>query len=252
MGKPVIEWLRQGLLPGSLPEPVPETVSIAGQSIPLAIRRHPRATRLTMRLTPDGGEVRITLPQWGRTADALAFVDARRDWLTRQLATIPQSEPALPGAMLLYRGRRLRIDWSPDYARAPVAGPDHVRLGGAEGAVPGRVRRWLEGEALRLCAADLAHYCDRAGVELPALHLSRAQRRWGSCSSGGAVRINWRLVQAPDMVRRSVVAHEVAHLVHFDHSPAFHSLLARLFDGDLPAAEHWLRREGRILYAMFG
>jgi predicted metal-dependent hydrolase len=66
------------------------------------------------------------------------------------------------------------------------------------------------------------------------------------------VRINWRLVQAPDAVRRSVVAHEVAHLVHFDHSPRFHALLGEIFDDDLPAAERWLKAHGRGLYAAFG
>jgi predicted metal-dependent hydrolase len=49
-----------------------------------------------------------------------------------------------------------------------------------------------------------------------------------------------------------VVAHEVAHLTHFDHSPAFHAHLAQLFDHDLPAADRWLKREGRSLYAAFG
>ena len=57
---------------------------------------------------------------------------------------------------------------------------------------------------------------------------------------------------APDHVRRSVVAHEVAHLVHFDHSPAFHALLGELYEGDLRQADHWLKREGRRLYAAFG
>ena len=86
-------------------------------------------------------------------------------------------------------------------------------------------------------------------------------------------RINWRLVMAPDPVRRSVVAHEVAHLVHFDHSPAFHALLgiragsrithsitrfwptARAFiarclvprDGLLRAEEEWISRDGERL-----
>ena len=92
----------------------------------------------------------------------------------------------------------------------------------------------------------------RAAVPEPQLRLSRAGRRWGSCSGAGCIRINWRLVQAPDAVRRSVVAHEVAHLVHFDHSPAFRALLAALFEGDLKAADDWLRREGRGLYAAFG
>ena len=52
--------------------------------------------------------------------------------------------------------------------------------------------------------------------------------------------------------RRSVVAHEVAHLVHFDHSPAFRALLSGLFEDDIEAADQWLRREGRGLYAAFG
>ena len=101
-------------------------------------------------------------------------------------------------------------------------------------------------------AEDLAQYCARAGRPVPELRLSRASRRWGSCSGKGCIRLNWRLVQAPDAVRRSVVAHEVAHLVHFDHSPAFRALLAALFEGDLTAADGWLRTEGRSLYAAFG
>jgi len=82
--------------------------------------------------------------------------------------------------------------------------------------------------------------------------LSNARRRWGSCAATGAIRINWRLVMAPDAVRRSVVAHEVAHLVHFDHSPRFHALLGELFEGDIKAANLWLKREGRGLYQPFG
>jgi predicted metal-dependent hydrolase len=53
-------------------------------------------------------------------------------------------------------------------------------------------------------------------------------------------------------VRRSVVAHEVAHLVHFDHSPRFHALLAELYEADIAAANRWLKHHGRELYAPLG
>jgi predicted metal-dependent hydrolase len=66
------------------------------------------------------------------------------------------------------------------------------------------------------------------------------------------VRINWRLIQAPDAVRRSVVAHEVAHCLHFDHSPQFHAALGRIFDGEVHEADAWLKAHGRTLYAAFG
>ena len=66
------------------------------------------------------------------------------------------------------------------------------------------------------------------------------------------MRINWRLIQAPDFVRRSVVAHEVTHLVHFDHSPAFHQMLGDLYAGDIREADQWLKDKGRTLYSSFG
>ena len=216
----MIDWLRR--------ERANPTVTVGGRELPLAIRRHPRARRLTMRLAPDGSEVRVTLPQWGRTMDALVFAGKRVEW----------------------------IEWQPALPRRPQLAPGRLRLGGPEDTLVPRVRRWLEAEALRLMGEDLADYCARAGLAVPRLRLSRAVRRWGSCSGpkdgGHCIRLNWRLVQAPDAVRRSVVAHEVAHLVHFDHSPAFRALLAELFEGDLAQADGWLRREGRTLYAAFG
>ena len=101
-------------------------------------------------------------------------------------------------------------------------------------------------------SAEKAYDALTAGVALPPLRLARARRRWGSCAGDGTVRINWRLVMAPDAVRRSVVAHEIAHLVHFDHGPAFHALLAALYEGEIAQANRWLKREGPRLYVPFG
>lgn len=240
----MIDWLLR-----SNREPA---VTIAGREVPLAIRRHARATRLTMRLAPDGSEVRVTIPRWGRTQDAVAFATSRAEWLERQLAALPQASPPAPGGTLRWCGTEHTIEWSATHPRRPMLGDGAIRLGGPHDTVPARLKRWLEAEALRLLADDLAHYCDRAAVPVPQLGLSRATRRWGSCSGKGMIRINWRLVMAPVHVRRSVVAHEVAHLAHFDHSPAFHAHLAALYDGDLAAADLWLKREGRGLYSAFG
>ena len=244
----MIDWLRRGQADPS--------VTIGGREVPLAIRRHARATRLTMRIAPDGSEVRVTLPRWGRTSDALVFAHKRIDWLEQQLAAVPRVEPPQPGGTVLYRGERLAIRWEARLPRKPVLAGGGVELGGPADTTSRRVHRWLEAEALRLLGEDLAHYCARAAVPAPKLRLSRAVRRWGSCSGphDGAhcVRVNWRLVQAPDHVRRSVVAHEVAHLVHFDHSPAFRALLGELFEDDLKAADAWLKHHGRSLYAAFG
>ncbi len=240
----MIDWLRR--------DRGPPQIVLAGRTVPVVLRRHARTRRMTLRLAPDGSEVRVTLPQWGRTADALDFAQSRSAWLESQLARIPTAAPPAPEGTLAYCGETLRIAWSPTLPRKPRVADGALLIGGPETGLPARLRRWLEQEALALMGADLAFYCARAGVDPPLLRLSRAQRRWGSCAGDGTIRLNWRLVQAPAEVRRSVVAHEVAHLVHFDHSPAFHALLADLFEGDLPAANRWLHRDGRGLYAAFG
>lgn len=240
----MIDWLRREMLAPDL--------TIGGRTLPIALKRNPRARRLTLRLAPDGSEVRVTLPKWCRSAEALAFVHARAGWLALQVAKAPEREPPAPGGTLRCCGRRLAIEWQAAAPRKVRIEGERLIVGGPAETLARRLERWLENEALRLMTGDLAFYAARAGIAPPRLRLTRAQRRWGSCSTAGMVRVNWRLVQAPDAVRRSVVAHEVAHCVHFDHSPAFHALLNALFEDDLAEADAWLKREGRGLYAAFG
>lgn len=228
------------------------TIEVDGRELPLVVRKLGHARRMTLRLSPDGSEARVSIPAWGRVGDAEAFARDRADWLAGQIANLPEARAIAPGSTLAFRGESLRIDWQERARRRPVVGDGAITVGGPLDGLVGRLQRGLEAEALKLVAVDLAHYCGLADEELPRLSLSRAQRRWGSCASDGTIRINWRLIMAPDFVRRSVVAHEVAHMRHFDHSPAFHAHLASLFEGDVETANRWLKRHGRGLYAPFG
>lgn len=236
----MIDWLRSASA-----DPV---VEIAGRKLPIAIRRHPRARRLTLRLAPDGSEARVTMPRWCATREGVEFARSRATWLETQLAKVPEDVRIAHGTELPFRGTFLSVDFDPSRRRTPRVAGEHLLVGGPADSLHNRILRWLEAEAMRVFTADLDFYAGRAGLPVPDLRLSRAQKRWGSCSGKKCVRLNWRLVMAPDHVRRSVVAHEVAHLLHFDHSPAFHAALANLFEGDLADADTWLKREGRSLY----
>lgn len=240
----MIDWLRREIL-----EP---EIDLGLRTVPIVLKRNKRARRLTLRLAPDGSEVRLTLPQWARSAEAIAFAHARQDWLAGQLAKLPPREAPQAGGTIHYRGQKLQIAWQDSAPRRPALSGGAIRLGGPIDALESRLGRWLEGEARRLFTQDVAHYCGVANLATVPVSLSRAQRRWGSCSDQKRIRLNWRLVQAPDHVRRSVVAHEVTHLVHFDHSPAFHAMLGDIFEGDIALADRWLKDHGRSLYASFG
>ena len=241
----MLDWLRRSA------RETP-TIEIAGQALPIEVRRLAHARRLTLRLAPDGRAVRVTIPTWAPTREALDFCRARADWLAQQLDRMPAREPLQPGSHMPWRGASLRLVHDTAAPRRVRVNADEVVMGGPADSLVPRLRRWVQAEARVLFAADIADYAQGAGVPIPALALTSAQRRWGSCTARGEIRLNWRLALAPDFVRRSVAAHEVAHLVHFDHSPAFHALLGAIYEDDIDSANRWLKRYGRSLYAPLG
>jgi predicted metal-dependent hydrolase len=91
---------------------------------------------------------------------------------------------------------------------------------------------------------EVAEYAEAAGVSAKSVSVGDPGTRWGSCSSQGRIRLSWRLILAPPVVRRYVVAHEVAHLVHLDHSAKFKALEARLYGPGVGEAKALLRRAG--------
>ena len=75
----------------------------------------------------------------------------------------------------------------------------------------------------------------------------RNQRsRWGSCSPGGTISLNWRLIQAPDAVRDYIIYHELAHLWEMNHSDRFWARVEEVCPW-WRDAEKWLKRNGSLV-----
>ncbi|MCJ2183860.1 M48 family metallopeptidase, partial [Novosphingobium sp. 1949] len=109
----MLDWLKRS--PTAEPE-----IEIDGRRLPIVVRRLERARRLTMRLAADGQSVRISMPPWTRTEEALAFARSRRDWLATQLRAHPESEPLGDGATLAFRGQPIRLRHDPTAPRRPA------------------------------------------------------------------------------------------------------------------------------------
>lgn len=216
--------------------------------VPVTLRVSARARRLRLRVDPRTRAVLLTMPRRTSRRAALAWAAEHRAWLEATLAAMPEGLPIVPGARLSYRGRELVVDWAPDRPRRIELAADRLIVGGARESLQGRVLRWLKAQALALLTEETHEFAARCGVMASRVGVGDPVSRWGSCASSGALRYSWRLVMAPDFVRRATVAHEVAHLVHMNHGPAFHALVAELFGADPTPAREWLRREGGRLH----
>lgn len=215
---------------------------------PLIVRRIAGARRMRLAVDPRDGSVRLTLPRRASERAARAWAEAQRTWVEQQLALLPSPRPILPGATIPFRGEEILIDWSVGYPRTVRLVGERLLVGGPIEGVQRRVIAWLRREASCQLEAETRLIAEKAGVTVGTVSIGDPRSRWGSCSSSGNIRYAWRLILAPPFVLTSTVAHEVAHRLHMDHSPAFRAAEARLFGRDPEPARAWLRQYGAGLY----
>ncbi len=215
---------------------------------PLIVRRVANARQMRLVVDPRDGTVRLTLPQRASERAGRAWVETKRAWVEEQLARLPRRRLIVPGSLVPLRGADVTIDWSPSHSRIVRLKSDRLLVGGPEEAVPRRVVAWLRREALRQLESETRLMADRAGVTIGRVSIGDPKSRWGSCSARGDIRYTWRLILAPPFVLSSTVAHEVAHRLHMDHSPAFRAAEARLYGADPEPARAWRRHNGAELY----
>ena len=215
---------------------------------PLEIVRHPRARRARLSVDPASGRVRLTLPPRAPVKAALQWAAGQQVWIDAQRARLPVPRPFVPGAVVPLGGEPVTIDWDAARPRKIEHVGDRLVCGGPAEGLSRRIELWLRREALRILSLETAECAARAGVSVSAVTIGDARGRWGSCASSGAIRYSWRLILAPAFVRRSTVAHEVAHRVHMNHSPAFHALAATLDEHDPAESRAWLRTHGGSLH----
>ena len=212
--------------------------------LPVALRIHPRARRLKLRLDEQRDMLLLTCPPRGSRRAALDWAATQRPWVDEQLARAAPAISLSPGNYIPFLGEEVALHWDPYGARSVVHAAATLTCGGPREAFARRIQTWLRAQARTLLSLDTAEAAARAGVTVRRVSIGDAGSRWGSCSASGSIRYNWRLVLAPPEVRRWVVAHEVAHRVHMNHGPAFKALEAELFAGDAAAARQLLRRIG--------
>jgi predicted metal-dependent hydrolase len=214
---------------------------------PVALVVHPRARRLRLRLDPERGELRLTCPPRANKRSALAWAVTQRTWVEKQIDALPPPERFTPGQSIPFDGSEVALNWIENAPRTVHFDGAAITTGGPREAFESRIERWLRRQARDILSKETAVAAARASVNVSYVSVGDAGTRWGSCSASGAIRYNWRLVMAPAPVRRWVVAHEVAHRLHMDHSPAFHAAEQRIYEGDCRAARLELRRLGARL-----
>ncbi len=223
-------------------------------TIAYTLRRNRRAKRITLRVDQSG--LTMTVP-WTFPTDQLEpFIRERKDWVLANLDRLagageatqePVWTPA-DGVQLLGRERSVRFG-SPSQKGVTLSGETIIlpaRLSGDHEQAHIYLTNWLKQFARTYLVERLHQHGLTMGVAPTRVTLRSQKTRWGSCSSQGAISLNWRLIMAPPAVIDYILTHELAHLIELNHSDRFWAIVAH---HDPRYRDHrlWLRANGASL-----
>ncbi len=233
------------------PEPAHLDVAHNGEVYRIAINRSTRSRRFTLRVRAASRDVLLTMPARASLTSAREFAERHSAWIGARLARLPRPVPFEPMAKAPVRGVEHTIVHRPGargvvWFEAGQQGP-LICVAGERPHVARRVADFLKREALKDIEAAVARHAGTIGVRPTRISVRDTVSRWGSCSSSGRLSFSWRLILAPPHVLDYLAAHEVAHMVHMNHSQKFWAVVGRA-SPDVDRAEAWLKAHGASLH----
>lgn len=218
----------------------------APDAVTVELRVSKRARRLSLRVSRLDGRVTLTAPFGSNRNEVVQFAQERLDWIRGHLEKTAPAEVPQIGSRLPFRGVELSIERGqarvveahPDRLLLPPQTPQHDTI---------RLEAFMKERARAALVTASDHYAEMVGRSYGRITLRDTRSRWGSCSSRGNLSYSWRLIMAPPEVLDYVAAHEVSHLVHMNHSPAFWAQVGAICP-NYQTPRKWLRDHGTALH----
>ena len=213
----------------------------------IQLKKLKRARRLTLRICHITGEVKITTPLNIKMSSLKGFIDKNAPWILAQRKTIQSPIKIDAGTSIPMFGveKQILVDHNCH---------DNYKISNQSLILPQthlNVKKQIKSTLLQIAEDYFVETCNKYSQKLNTsfaqLSIRDPKSRWGSCSSQKRLMFSWRLIMAPNSVSSYVAAHEVAHLLHLNHSCDFWSIV-ELISPDYPAQRNWLRKNGRSLH----
>ena len=230
-----------------------------GRSVDVLRVRDPRARRIKLSVSERG--VRLTLPQRASLLAGERFLIEHRDWLHAQLDQMVNADDTAlrrdESTLLPLRGASVPLRWERGRFTAIQRDVECIEGEGlvfqttaraGDAAMHRALRDFYEAQA----RADIGRWIPLYLPSLPRaprrVQLKVMSSQWGSLAPDGTVALDLSLVLAPPAAFEYVVVHELCHLIHHDHSPAYWREVEKRFPEWRDQREYF-RSEGRRLKA---
>lgn len=208
-----------------------------------------RAKRMALRLDPRNRLVHLVVPKRANMRTAYLFAEQNKEWIREKLRDLPKQVPFKNGEILpiLGRDRQIIVCYNPALKTTEITLKKDELIVLTNKTDPSvRIRRFLI-ELARQKLTELA--LEKAVMlrrKIAEISVKDTRSRWGSCTEDGCISFSWRLIFAPSKAFDYVVAHEVSHLCHMDHSDNFWRVCEKA-SRSYEEGKEWMQLNGHSL-----
>jgi len=207
----------------------------------------------------EASTVRLVVPKRLSDQQIERIVKAKTVWIGKKLrlnsaVVVPKKKEFISGETVQYLGKNYRL-------KVIVGEVNTVKMRGgrieiciaksrkdrqSDALVRQLLISWFRERAIERLSEKVAKFSKQLSVTVDSLGIRDFKSRWGSCIAPNKVVFNWRIMMAPHHVIDYVVAHELCHLRHHDHSSRFWNNLRRVAL-DVKKSQSWLQSHSMAL-----
>ena len=216
----------------------------------LSVKRLRKAKRITLRVCPFNGELRITIPQHSNIDAMVDFIGTNMVWIKSQMRKKIPLVRITNGTSVPIFGYERKILAKKNcltnfyFTRTSLIIP--------ETTLPfnDQISSVIYQIATQYFTEISLEYAEKLNVTFDKISIKDTKSRWGSCSSDKKLMFSWRLIMAPKKVSSYVAAHEIAHLKHMNHSKNYWKVV-NFLSPDYKVHRNWLHIHGKHLHRYF-
>lgn len=227
---------------------------IEGNNFVVEIKRTSRRKSATIKV--EEGLVVIVVPETLCQDKITKLLVDKNKWIKEKIALHHQAQAAsnkqyVSGECFSYLGRNYRLKVNKGLYQPVKLHQGHFTVTLLKGAdnpdmIKDSLSSWFKQRAKAKLEEKIDRYAEIIGVNYTSVGIKSYKSRWGSCSPEGEIDFNWLIIMAPNRIVDYVVAHELCHLIHHDHSSKFWRELERVMP-DYANSKEWLKLNGSSL-----
>ena len=198
------------------------------------------------------GKVSVLVPEKLTARQVDDILESKRKWIYQSLAEWQDlnanriQRDYVNGEGFLYLGRTYRLKLVSDLPEPLMLKDGYFCLRATKGSAPDAdavFREFYRVKGATRIPPRVAYFQAKMGVKSKSIKIMELKHRWASCTTNGNLNFHWKCMMAPLTIIDYIVVHELAHLIHANHSTAFWNEVDKVMP-DFQDRKNWLRDHG--------